>query len=176
MSDVNANIGIVFDTKDALASLRQLQAGLSKFNQSLTAGNVNAANAQKGLNAQLVQAINSTGKFVASQKNVLNSTNSFTSALEKNKLSMREYFRYTAAAATANTKILGRAFAAERDIINRARKDRVKALQTQYIQLTNSQGELVKVLQVVPKHLDSVNGKYTDYATRVQMAAQIPTK
>ena len=172
MSDVNANIGIVFDTKDALASLRQLQAGLSKFNQSLTAGNVNAANAQKGLNAQLVQAINSTGKFVASQKNVLNSTNSFTSALEKNKLSMREYFRYTAAAATANTKILGRAFAAERDIINRARKDRVKALQTQYIQLTNSQGELVKVLQVVPKHLDSVNGKYTDYATRVQMAAQ----
>ncbi len=172
MSDVNANIGIVFDTKDALASLRQLQAGLSKFNQSLTAGNVNAANAQKGLNAQLVQAINSTGKFVASQKNVLNSTNSFTNALEKNKLSMREYFRYTGAAATANTKILGRAFTAERDIINRARKDRVKALQTQYIQLTNSQGDLVKVLQVVPKHLDAVNGKYTDYATRVQMAAQ----
>ena len=172
MSDVNANIGIVFDTKDALASLRQLQAGLSKFNQSLTAGNVNAANAQKGLNAQLVQAINSTGKFVASQKNVLNSTNSFTNALEKNKLSMREYFRYTGAAATANTKILGRAFTAERDIINRARKDRVKALQTQYIQLTNAQGDLVKVLQVVPKHLETVNGKYTDYATRVQMAAQ----
>jgi len=172
LSDVNANIGIVFDTKDALASLRQLQAGLSKFNQSLTAGNVNAANAQKGLNAQLVQAINSTGKFVASQKNVLNSTNSFTNALEKNKLSMREYFRYTGAAATANTKILGRAFTAERDIINRARKDRVKALQTQYIQLTNAQGDLVKVLQVVPKHLETVNGKYTDYATRVQMAAQ----
>jgi hypothetical protein len=58
LSDVNANIGIVFDTKDALASLRQLQAGLSKFNQSLTQGNVNAANAQKGLNAQLIQAIN----------------------------------------------------------------------------------------------------------------------
>lgn len=172
MSDVNANIGIVFDTRDALASLRQLQAGLSKFNQSLTAGNVNAANAQKGLNAQLVQAINSTGKFVASQKNVLNSTSAFTNALEKNKLSMREYFRYTAAAATANTKVLGRAFASERDIINRARKDRVKALQTQYIQLTNAQGDLVKVLQVVPKHLESVNGKYTDYATRVQMAAQ----
>lgn len=172
MSDVNANIGIVFDTKDALASLRQLQAGLSKFNQSLTQGNVNAANAQKGLNAQLIQAINSTGKFVASQKNVVNSTTAFTDALEKNKLSMREYFRYTAAAATANTKVLGRAFAAERDIINRARKDRVKALQTQYIQLTNAQGDLVKVLQVVPKHLESVNGKYTDYATRVQMAAQ----
>ena len=172
MSDVNANIGIVFDAKDALASLRQLQAGLSRFNQALTAGNINAANAQKGLNDQLVQAINSTGKFVASQKSVATSTSAFTSALEKNKLSMGEYFRYTAAAATANTKTLKGAFTAERDIINRARRDRVKALQTQYVQLTNANGELVKVLQVVPKHLEMVNGKYTDYATRVQMAAQ----
>ncbi len=172
MSDVNANIGIVFDAKDALASLRQLQAGLSKFNQALTAGNINAANAQKGLNDQLVQSINATGKFVASQKNVATSTSAFTGALEKNKLSMGEYFRYTAAAATANTKVLKGAFTAERDIINRARRDRVKALQTQYVQLTNAQGELVKVLQVVPKHLEMVNGKYADYATRTQMAAQ----
>jgi hypothetical protein len=172
LSDVNANIGIVFDSTQALASLRQLQAGLSKFNQALTAGNVNAANAQKGLNDQLVQSINATGKFVASQKTVATSTTAFTDALEKNKLSMGEYFRYTAAAATANTKVLKNAFTAERDIINRARKDRVKALQSQYIQLTNANGELVKVLQVVPKHLEMVNGKYTDYATKVQMAAQ----
>ena len=172
MSDVNANIGIVFDTTEALASLRQLQAGLSRFNQSLTQGNVAAANAQKGLNDQLVQAINSTGKFVASQKTVATSTTAFTSALEKNQLSMREYFRYTAAAATSNTKVLNNAFTAERDIINRASKDRVKSLQSQYVQLTNANGEFVKVLQVVPKHLEMVNGKYTDYATRVQMAAQ----
>lgn len=172
MSDVNANIGIHFDTNDALAQLRRLQAGLSKFNQALTQGNVAAENAQKGLNAQLMQSINATGKFVASQKTVSTSTASFTEALEKNKLSMREYFRYTAAAATANTKILKGAFSSEREIINRARKDRVKALQTQYIQLTDANGQLVKTLQIVPKHLRMVNGEYADYATRVQMAAQ----
>ena len=172
MSDVNANIGINFDTQQALASLRQLQAGLSRFNQSLTQGNVAAANAQKGLNAQLMQAINATGKFSASQRSVATSTTAFTNALEKNQLSMREYFRYTAAAATSNSKVFSRMFQNERDIFNRARKDRVKALQTQYIQLTNAQGDLVKVLQVVPKHLEMANGKYTDYATRVQMAAQ----
>ena len=172
MSDVNANIGINFDTDQALASLRQLQAGLSRFNQSLTQGNIAAANAQKGLNDQLIQAINSTGKFTASQKTIATSTASFTSALEKNQLSMREYVRFTAAAATANTKTFTGMFAAEREIFNRARKDRVKSLQTQYIQLTNANGELVKVLQVVPKHLQSMNGQYTDYATRVQMAAQ----
>ena len=172
MADVNSNIGINFDTRAALASLRKLQAGLSTFNQSLTQGNVAAMNAQKGLNSQLIQAINATGKFVASQKEIATSTGSFTQALEKNQLSMRQYFRYTAAAATANTKTFKGMFAQEREIINRARKDRVKLLQSQYIQLGNANGDLVKVLQVVPKHLQMANGRYTDYATRVQMAAQ----
>ena len=172
MADVNSNIGINFDTRAALASLRKLQAGLSTFNQSLTQGNVAAMNAQKGLNERLMQSINATGKFVASQKEIATSTASFTSALEKNQLSMRQYFRYTAAAATANTKTFKGMFAQEREIINRARKDRVKLLQSQYIQLGNANGDLVKVLQVVPKHLQMANGKYTDYATRVQMAAQ----
>jgi TP901 family phage tail tape measure protein len=172
VADVNSNIGINFDTRAALASLRKLQAGLSTFNQSLTQGNVAAMNAQKGLNERLMQSINATGKFVASQKEIATSTASFTSALEKNQLSMRQYFRYTAAAATANTKVFKGMFAQEREVINRARKDRVKLLQSQYIQLGNANGDLVKVLQVVPKHLQMTNGKYTDYATRVQMAAQ----
>jgi len=172
VADVNSNIGINFDTRAALASLRKLQAGLSTFNQSLTQGNVAAMNAQKGLNDSLMQSINATGKFVASQKEIATSTSSFTSALEKNQLSMREYFRYTAAAATANTKTFKGMFAQEREIINRARRDRVKLLQSQYIQLGNANGDLVKVLQIVPKHLQMANGKYADYATRVQMAAQ----
>jgi len=172
VSDVNANIGIHFDTSDALAQLRRLQAGLSKFNQALTEGNVAAANAQKGLNSQLIQSINSTGKFVASQKTIATSTTSFTNALEKNKLSMGQYFRYTAAAATLNSKTLKGLFAQEKDVLKRAMKDRVKTLQTQYVQLTNASGEFVKVLQVVPKHLKMVNGQYADYATRTQMAAQ----
>ena len=172
MSDVNANIGIHFDTSDALAQLRRLQAGLSKFNQALTEGNVAAANAQKGLNSQLIQSINATGKFVASQKTIASSTTAFTDALEKNKLSMSQYFRYTGAAATMNSKTLKNVFAQEKDVLKRAMKDRVKTLQTQYVQLTNANGELVKVLQVVPKHLKMVNGQYADYATRTQMAAQ----
>jgi len=172
VSDVNANIGIHFDTSDALAQLRRLQAGLSKFNQSLTEGNVAAANAQKGLNSQLMQSINATGKFVASQKTIASSTTAFTDSLEKNKLSMSQYFRYTAAAATMNSKTLKNVFAQEKDVLKRAMKDRVKTLQTQYIQLTNANGEFVKVLQVVPKHLKMVNGQYADYATRTQMAAQ----
>ena len=100
MEDVNANIQVNLDTSDALASLRRLQAGLSRFNQALTAGNSTAADAQKSLTANLMQSINATGKFVASQETVASSTAAFTSALEKNKLSMKQYARFTAAAAT----------------------------------------------------------------------------
>ena len=172
MSDVNANIGINFDTQQALASLRQLQAGLSRFHQTLAEGNLAAANAQKGLNAQLMQSINATGKFSASQKTVATSTAAFTNALEKNQLSLKQYFRYSAAAATANTKVLNNAFAAEREILNRARRDRVKALQSQYIQLSKANGDLAKTLRVMPKSLEMVNGRFTELGTRIQMAAQ----
>jgi hypothetical protein len=172
LADVNANIGINFDTSQALAQLRQLQAGLSRFNQTLTQGNVAAMNAQKGLNSQLMQAINATGKFVATQKDVATSTSSFTQALEKNQLSMRQYFRYTAAAATQNTKVFKGMFAQERETLTRASKDRVKLLQSQYIQMQAANGDMIKTLQVIPKHLKMVNGQYTDYATRMQMAAQ----
>ena len=131
MSDVNANIGIHFDTAGALAELRRLQGALSKFHQSLAQGNVAAANAQKGLNAAMLQSINASGQFSASQIRAQTSTHAFTSALEKNQLSLKQYFRYSAAAATANTKVFSRAFAAEREIFNRARRDRVKAIQSQ---------------------------------------------
>ena len=172
MADVNSNININFNTDAALAQLRQLQAGLSRFHQSLAEGNLAAANAQKGLNAQLLQSVGATGKFAASQVKVAGSTLAFTSALEKNKLSLREYFRYTMAAATANTRVLGKAFAQEREIINRARRDRVKALQAQYVQMNKSNAGFMDAIRIMPKTLAMANGKFTELGTRIQYAAQ----
>ncbi|NCW12506.1 MAG: phage tail tape measure protein [Chitinophagia bacterium] len=172
MSDVNAHIGIDFDTAGALAQLRRLQAGLSTFYQTLAEGNLAAANAQKGLNATLAQSIAANGKFAVSQKTVATSTLSFTTALEKNKLSMKEYFRYSAAAATANTKTLSRMFAQEREIINRARRDRVKSLQAQYIQMAKAQGGFVEAMRIMPRTLMMANGQFTELGTRIQYAAQ----
>ncbi len=172
MADVNSNININFNTAAALAQLRSLQAGLSKFHQSLAEGNLAAANAQKGLNAQLLQSIGATGKFSASQVKVASSTLAFTSALEKNKLSLREYYRYTMAAATANTRVMGKAFAQEREIINRARRDRVKALQAQYIQMNKSNAGFMDAIRIMPKSLQMASGKFTELGTRIQYAAQ----
>ncbi len=172
MADVNSNININFDTTAALAQLRSLQAGLSRFHQTLAEGNLAAANAQKGLNAQLIQSVGATGKFSASQVKVAGSTLAFTSALEKNKLSLREYYRYTMAAATANTRVMGKAFAEEREIINRARRDRVKALQAQYIQMNKSNAGFMDAIRIMPKSLQMASGKFTELGTRIQYAAQ----
>ena len=172
MADVNSNININFNTAAALAQLRQLQAGLSKFHQTLAEGNLAAANAQKGLNAQLLQSVGATGKFSASQVKVAGSTLAFTSALEKNKLSLREYYRYTMAAATANTRVMGKAFAQEREIINRARRDRVKALQAQYIQMNKANAGFMDAIRIMPKSLQMASGKFTELGTRIQYAAQ----
>jgi len=172
LADVNSNININFNTADALAELRKLQAGLSRFHQQLAEGNLAAANAQKGLNAQLVQAIGATGKFAVSQGKVASSTMAFTTALEKNKLSLKEYYRYSMAAATANTRTLGKAFAQEREIINRARRDRVKALQAQYIQMAKAQGGFIDAMRVMPRTLAMANGQFTELGTRIQYAAQ----
>jgi TP901 family phage tail tape measure protein len=172
LADVNSNININFNTAAALAQLRQLQAGLSRFHQSLAEGNLAAANAQKGLNAQLLQSIGASGKFSASQVKVAGSTLAFTSALEKNKLSLREYYRYTMAAATANTRVMGKAFAQEREIINRARRDRVKALQAQYIQMNKANSGFMDAIRIMPKSLQMASGKFTELGTRIQYAAQ----
>ena len=172
MADVNSNININFNTAAALAQLRSLQAGLSKFHQTLAEGNLAAANAQKGLNAQLLQSVGATGKFSASQVKVAGSTLAFTSALEKNKLSLREYYRYTMAAATANTRVMGKAFAQEREIINRARRDRVKALQSQYIQMNKANSGFIDAIRIMPKSLQMASGKFTELGTRIQYAAQ----
>jgi TP901 family phage tail tape measure protein len=76
------------------------------------------------------------------------------------------------AAATANTRVMGKAFAQEREIINRARRDRVKALQAQYIQMNKSNSGFMDAIRVMPKSLAMANGKFTELGTRIQYAAQ----
>ena len=104
MADVNANIGVNIDTSDALAQLKSLQRQISQFHTSIAKSSETAAVAQKSLQKNLLGSINSIGAFSAELRTVKTSAESFTNSLEKNKFSMREYFRY----AGASTKTFGR--------------------------------------------------------------------
>ena len=163
MADVNANIGVNIDTSDALAQLKNLQRQLSQFHTSVAKSSSVAAAAQKSLQKNLVNSINSIGAFSAELRTVKTTTESFTNSLEKNKFSMREYFRY----AGASTKTFGRLFTSELDTISKVAEDRVKKLQTQYIKLGRDSQGAMKAIAIMPNQLD-----FSKTSTQLQIAAQ----
>jgi TP901 family phage tail tape measure protein len=127
--------------------------------KSGTAASAVAANQAQNL----MNSINATGQFQASMRTVTSSTESFTNALEKNKLTSREYFRYTGAA----TKTFGRLFRSEFETINKVARERVKDLQTQYIKMGRGANGALQAIAVRPLTLDMKN-----LGTQTAMAAQ----
>jgi hypothetical protein len=104
MADVNANIDINIDSSGALAQLKSLQRQIAQFHTSIAKSSSTAALAQRDLQKNLLNSINAIGGLTAEMRTVKTSAESFTDSLEKNKFSMREYFRY----AGASTKTFGR--------------------------------------------------------------------
>jgi TP901 family phage tail tape measure protein len=163
MSDVNANIGININASSALAELKALQRQIATFHQQVAKGSASAAIAQKGLQTNLLNAINATGKFHAQMGLVRTSTESFTHALETNKLSMGQYFKYAA----GSTKTFGKLFKSEFDTIAKVAQERVKKMQTQYIKMGKDAQGATRAMSITPH---SLNMK--DAATQIAIASQ----
>jgi TP901 family phage tail tape measure protein len=163
MADVNANIGVNIDTSQALAQLKSLQRQISQFHASIARSSESAALAQKSLQKNLINSINSIGAFSAELRTVRTSAETFTNSLEKNKFGMREYFRY----AGASTKTFGRLFKTEFDTIGKVAEERVKTLQTQYIKLGRNASGAMEAIAVRPTALNM-----QDYGVKTAIAAQ----
>ena len=163
MADVQSNIHVNIDTSDALASLKLLQRQISAFHTQMAKSGTSAAAVAANQAQNLMNSINATGQFQASMRSVATSTEQFTNALEKNKLSSREYFRYTGAA----TKTFGRLFRSEFETINKVARERVKDLQTQYIKMGRGANGALQAIAVRPLTLDMQN-----LGTQTAMAAQ----
>lgn len=163
MADVNANIGINIDSASAIAELKSLQRQISQFHTSIAKSSATAATAQAGLQKNLLNTVNAIGAFSASMVNVKTTSQAFTDSLEKNKFSMREYFRY----ATASTKSFGKLFKTEYDTIGKVAEERVKRLQTQYIKMGQSANGVLQAMAITPKELDMSN-----LTTQMALASQ----
>ena len=163
MSDVNANIDININSSNALAQLKSLQRQISQFHTSIAKSSESAALAQRGLQKNLLNSVNAISGFTAEMRTVKTSAESFTNSLEKNKFSMREYFRY----AGASTKTFGRLFKSEFDTIGKVSEERVKKLQTQYIKMGRDTNGAMQAMAVMPTKLN-----LDDYSTKVQLTAQ----
>ncbi len=161
--NVQANIRIGIDTSDALASIKNLQRQISAFHTSMANGSAANAAAASNFQKTLIDNINATKKFSATVQTVRTTTETFTNSLEKNKLSLGEYFRYAGGA----SKSFGRLFATEFETINKVARERVKDLQTQYIRMGRDANGAMRAIAVRPLVLDMDN-----LATKTAIAAQ----
>jgi TP901 family phage tail tape measure protein len=164
MADIETNIGINIDTSNALASIKALQSQISAFHQSLrTSGSAANAAISDNMSKNLINSINSTKQFSASLTNVKSTADSFTESLEKNKLSMGQYFKY----GMASTKSFGKMFKSEFNTIDKVARERVKTIQTQYIKMGRDANGAIEAIKVRPLALDMNN-----LGTQMSMAAQ----
>ena len=163
MAETNANININANTSQALAAIKDLQRSLSTLYVNMSKGSAAAQASVAGYQQNLINSINATGQFTARLTTVKTSTEAFTNALEKNKLSLGQYFRYGAAA----SKRFGQTFKTEFATIDKVARERVKDLQTQYIKMGRDANGAMKAIAVRPTTLDLKN-----LGTQTAIAAQ----
>ena len=152
MSDVNANINISIDSSQALGQLRALQSQISAFNQSVIAGNAAAVQSQRALNSNLAAQINATKAFSTSIGNIESSVSRLGTAIDKNKLSLGQYFRYGIAASGT----FGKSMREHAEIMELA-GDRVKRLQTQYVALGQAHNGMTRAMAIRPLQLHNAD-------------------
>jgi TP901 family phage tail tape measure protein len=163
LADVNAEIGVNIDTSSALAQLKSLQREIARFHSSVARSTDAAALAQRDLQKNFINGVNAIQGFSAELRTVRTTAENFSDSLERNKFSMREYFRYSA----ASTKTFGRFFRSELDTVNKVALENVKRLQTQYIKMGRDANGAMKAIAVMPTKLDLSN-----VSTQLQIAAQ----
>jgi len=163
MADIQSNINVNINTSEALANVRTLQRQISAFYESMARSGAAASAAASNMQSNLINTINQTGKFSASIKTIASTTESFTTALEKNKLSMGQYFKFAGGA----SKTFGKFFKTEMDTIDKVARERVKTLQTQYIRLGRDASGALKSIAIRPLSLDM-----QDLGTKTAIAAQ----
>lgn len=153
MADVNANINILINTQGATGALRTLQSQISQFNRSIAAGNAGMAASQKALTSNLAAQIAATNAFSTSFQKVETNASRLQTAIDKNRLSLGEYFRYGIASSGA----FGRVFQKEHNEVMDLAADRVKRLQTQYLALGRAQNGMVDTMAVRPLQLHNAD-------------------
>lgn len=163
MADVNANINVDINTSSALANLRKLQGQITAFNESVISSNAAAAASQRQLNSSLVQQVSAIKGFSTSIGNVETSMSRLGSAIEKNKLSLGEYFKY----GVASSQTFGRVFSKEHNQVMDLATDRVKRLQTQYVALGESQHGLTKALAARPLNLFNADAQIATQRSQI---------
>jgi TP901 family phage tail tape measure protein len=161
--DTNSNIFINIDTSQAMTQLRLLEKELTALNRSLIVGTKAAAAAQAKYAQSLLHNVNATGQWTASMTKMSTASEQFATNLDRQRLSLKEYFRYGA----ASTKTFGKFFGREFETVGKLVDKRVKTLQQQYVQLGRDAQGAMNAMKFTPKSLNMQN-----LTTQLMMATQ----
>ena len=161
--DTNSNIFINIDTSQAMTQLRLLEKELTALNRSLIVGTKTASAAQAKYAQSLLHNVNATGQWTASMTRMSTASEQFANKLDRQGLSLKEYFRYGA----ASTKTFGKMFRGEFDTIGKLVEKRVKTLQQQYVQLGRDAQGAMNAMKFTPKALN-----YRNVTTQLMAATQ----
>ena len=153
MSNVNANINVFVDTKQAQAQIGALQAQITAFNKNVMASSGAATAQQAAMNKALMDSANASRMFSAKMVPVISSVDSFTNSLEKNKFSLGEYTKYAASQMPG----MSRVFKKEFDTINRVAESNVKRLQTQFTAAGDAANGMSRAIALTPVSLDKMS-------------------
>jgi TP901 family phage tail tape measure protein len=151
--DTNSNIFLNIDTSQAMTQLRLLEKELTALNRSLIVGTKAAAAAQAKYAQSLLHNVNATGQWSASMTRMSTASEQFATNLDRQRLSLKEYFRYGA----ASTKTFGKFFGREFETVGKLVDKRVKTLQQQYVQLGRDAQGAMNAMKFTPKSLNMQN-------------------
>ena len=161
--DTNTNIFIGIDTTQAMAQLRALEKELTALNRAMIVGTTTAAREQARYAQSLMHNVNATGLWTASTLKMSSATEQFATRLDRQRLSLKEYYRY----GMASTRTFGRFFGSEFNTVSKLIDNRVKTLQQQYVQLGRDAQGAMNAMRFRPKNLN-----YSDLTTRLMLATQ----
>jgi TP901 family phage tail tape measure protein len=170
VADVVSNILIDVNTKPGIIGLRQLQSEISRLNRSLIVGSKVASTTQRDWANSLLRSTSASGRWTSSINQMRTASEQFADRLDRNKLSLREYVRYS----VASSKTLGKAFSSlgrEQEVINKVVERRVKTLQSQYLKLGRTAQGTMQAMRFMPKQLnmDDVNTRLMTAIQRQQI-------
>jgi TP901 family phage tail tape measure protein len=152
VANVNANVNILFNTKQAQAQLASLQSQVNAFNKNIATSSSAAVAQQAALNKALMDGAVASRMFTARMVPVTSSVDAFTNSLEKGKFSLGQYTRFAASQLPGMSRVFKREF----QTINRVAESNVRRLQTQFTAAGTAANGMAQAVALTPTALDKM--------------------
>jgi phage-related protein/archaellum component FlaC len=152
VANVNANVNVIVNTKQAQSQIASFQSTINAFNKSVVTSSSAAVAQQAALNKALMDGAVASRMFTARMIPVTSSVDSFTQSLEKGKFSLGQYTRL----AGSQLPGMSRIFKKEFNTIQQVAESNVRRLQTQFTAAGTAANGMNRAIALTPTSLNNM--------------------